>query len=295
MRRLEYIIEEKDDGRRACDFLRREKNFSYALIVKLRHSPDSLRLDGEFIRTVDRIKSGSVLSVLLPETAGEALPNGGIEVPVIYEDEDIIVFNKPAGVPVHPSKGHQTDTLANLYAAKCPGSRFRVIGRLDMDTSGLVVAAKTAHAASVLTESGAEKGYIAIAEGVPRPQKGHIDAPIDDTNPEAHRRFVAPGGRSAVTDYRVLRFGGGLSAEEIFPKTGRTHQIRVHMAYIGCPLAGDELYGGSRERISRHALHRFYMAFFHPESGEKMEFRLPLPPDMQRLFDEMKEEGDAEK
>ena len=164
-----------------------------------------------------------------------------------------------------------------------------------MDTSGLVVAAKTAHAASVLTEGGAEKGYIAIAEGVPSPQKGRIDAPIDVTNPEAHRRFVAPGGRSAVTDYRVLRFGGGLSAEEIFPKTGRTHQIRVHMAYIGCPLAGDELYGGSRERISRHALHRFYMAFFHPESGEKMEFRLPLPPDMQRLFDEMKEEENAEK
>ena len=111
MRRLEYIIEERDAGRRAGDFLRREQHFSYALIVKLRHASDSLKLDGEFIRTIDRLKAGSVLSVELPETAGEALPNAGIFVPVIYEDEDIIVFDKPAGVPVHPSKGHQTDTL----------------------------------------------------------------------------------------------------------------------------------------------------------------------------------------
>ena len=169
MRRLEYIIEQKDEGRRACDFLRREQHFSYALIVKLRHAPESLRLDGEFIRTIDRLKAGSVLSVTLPETAGEAAPNGKISVSVMYEDEDIVVFDKPAGVPVHPSKGHQTDTLANLYAAKYPGSRFRVIGRLDMDTSGVVLAAKNAHAAAVLTDSEIKKGYIAVTEGVPAP------------------------------------------------------------------------------------------------------------------------------
>lgn len=295
MRRLEYVIEPKDEGRRACDFLRREQHFSYALIVKLRHAPESLRLDGEFIRTIDRLKAGSVLSVSLPETAGEAEPNGAIRVPIIYEDEDIAVFDKPAGVPVHPSKGHQTDTLANLYAAKYPNSRFRVIGRLDMDTSGIVLAAKNAHAAAVLTDGEAEKGYIAITEGVPSPPEGRIDAPIDDTNPEAHRRFVAEGGRAAVTDYRVIKSGGGLAAAEVFPKTGRTHQIRVHMAYIGCPLAGDELYGGGRERIGRHALHRFYLSFIHPQSGKQMEFRSPLPADMQRLFDSMSTEERTEK
>lgn len=293
MRRLEYLIEERDAGRRACDFLRRDKHFSYALIVKLRHAPDSLKLDGEFIRTIDRLKAGSVLSVELPETAGEAEPNGGIAVPVIYEDEDIVVFDKPVGVPVHPSKGHQTDTLANLYAARYPNSRFRVIGRLDMDTSGIVLAAKNAHAAAVLTDGEAEKGYTAITQGVPSPLCGRIDAPIDDTNPEAHRRFVAEGGRAAITDYRVIKAGGGLAAAEVFPKTGRTHQIRVHMAYIGCPLAGDELYGGGRELINRHALHRFYMAFCHPQTGERMEFRSPLPEDMQRLLDEMDTERTA--
>lgn len=295
MRRLEYIIEQKDEGRRACDFLRREQHFSYALIVKLRHAPESLRLDGEFIRTIDRLKAGSVLSVTLPETAGEAAPNGGISVSVMYEDEDIVVFDKPAGVPVHPSKGHQTDTLANLYAAKYPCSRFRVIGRLDMDTSGIVLAAKNAHAAAVLTDSEIKKGYIAVTEGVPTPAEGRIDAPIDDTDPKAHRRFVAEGGRAAVTDYRVIKSGGGLAALKVFPKTGRTHQIRVHMSYIGCPLAGDELYGGSRGRINRHALHRFYLEFCHPESGKQMEFRSPLPQDMQKLLDEMSTEERTEK
>lgn len=295
MRRLEYIIEQKDEGRRACDFLRREQHFSYALIVKLRHAPESLRLDGEFIRTIDRLKAGSVLSVTLPETAGEAAPNGKISVSVMYEDEDIVVFDKPAGVPVHPSKGHQTDTLANLYAAKYPCSRFRVIGRLDMDTSGIVLAAKNAHAAAVLTDSEIKKGYIAVTEGVPTPTEGRIDAPIDDTDPKAHRRFVAEGGRAAVTDYRVIKSGGGLAALKVFPKTGRTHQIRVHMSYIGCPLAGDELYGGGRGRINRHALHRFYLEFCHPESGKQMEFRSPLPQDMQKLLDEMSTEERTEK
>lgn len=287
MRKLEYVIKPEDEGRRACDFLRRDKHFSYALIVKLRHSPNAITLDGEYIRTIDRLKAGSLLAVTLPETAGEAEPNAEIEVPTVFEDEDIVVFDKPAGVPVHPSKGHQTDTLANLYAAKYPNSRFRVVGRLDMDTSGLVVAAKNAHAAAVLTDSEAEKGYIAITEGVPTPPKGHIDAPIDDTNPEAHRRFVAEGGRSAVTDYEVIKSGGGMAAVKLFPKTGRTHQIRVHMSYLGCPLCGDELYGGKRKKIGRHALHRFYLCFNHPVSGEKMEFYSELPWDMQKLFDEI--------
>ncbi len=178
MRRLEYIIEQKDEGRRACDFLRREQHFSYALIVKLRHAPESLRLDGEFIRTIDRLKAGSVLSVTLPETAGEAAPNGKISVSVMYEDEDIVVFDKPAGVPVHPSKGHQTDTLANLYAAKYPCSRFRVIGRLDMDTSGIVLAAKNAHAAAVLTDSEKKKAISPLRRAFRRRRRGALTRPL---------------------------------------------------------------------------------------------------------------------
>ena len=287
MRILEYIITDEHDGKRACDFLRRNENFSYALIVKLRHSPDSLKLDGEFIRTVDRLKAGSVLTVEIPETSGGDEPNFELDIPKLYEDDDIIVFDKPAGVPVHPSKGHQTDTLANYCAAHYPCSKFHAIGRLDMDTSGLVLVAKNSHAAAVLTDAEMEKEYIAVAEGEPVAMLGTIKVPIDDTNPEAHRRFVAAGGRAAVTDYEVFAKGENLFAALVRPKTGRTHQIRVHFSFMGNPLAGDELYGGSRTLISRHALHRSRLAFAHPVTGELLSFSSKPPEDMQRLIDRM--------
>ncbi len=287
MRKLEYRITSEHDGKRACDFLRRSKRFSYALIVKLRHSPESIKLDGKIIRTIDKIKAGSVLTVELPETKGEDIPNFDLNVPKVYEDEDIIIFDKPAGVPVHPSKGHQTDTLANYCAAHYPCSKYRVIGRLDMDTSGLVLVAKNSYAAAVLTDSGIEKEYIAIAEGKAPSRAGVIDAPIDDTNPEAHRRFVAEGGRCAVTEYEVVAAGEEIFAAKVRPKTGRTHQIRVHFSYMENPLAGDELYGGSRELISRHALHRSKLAFFHPVTGERLSFSSEPPKDMQKLIAKM--------
>ena len=295
MRRLTYNIEAKDSGKRACDFLRREQKFSYSLIVKLRHSPESITLNGEFIRTIDRIKENDILEVTIPETEGSIEPNADLFAKVIYEDEDITVFDKPAGMPVHPTKGHQNDTLANLCAAKYPCSKFRVIGRLDMDTSGIVLIAKNVHAAAVLTEQEMTKKYIAVTEETPLPLKGRIDLPIDDLNPDAHKRFVSEGGRSAVTDYEVIRSGKGLAEVDVCPKTGRTHQIRVHFSHIGNVLAGDELYGGSRELIKRQALHRYYMSFEHPVTGEKMEFTSALPEDMQSLVDKIIEEGETEK
>ncbi|MGN0628413.1 MAG: RluA family pseudouridine synthase [Oscillospiraceae bacterium] len=287
MRILEYKITDEHDGKRACDFLRRNEHFSYALIVKLRHSPESLKLDGEFIRTIDRLRAGAVLTVELPETKGSEEPNEDLDIPKLYEDDDIIIFDKPPGVPVHPSKGHQTDTLANYCAAHCPCSKFHVIGRLDMDTSGLVLVAKNSHAAAVLTDSQIEKEYIAVAQGTPPSLSGTIDAPIDDTDPEAHRRFVAEGGRSAVTDYEVFAEDENLFAAKVKPKTGRTHQIRVHFSYMGTPLAGDELYGGSRELISRHALHRSRLSFAHPVTGERLCFCSDPPEDMRKLIEDM--------
>ena len=287
MRILKYKIADEHDGKRACDFLRRNEHFSYALIVKLRHSPESLKLDGEFIRTIDRLRAGAVLTVELPETKGSEEPNEDLDIPKLYEDDDIIIFDKPHGVPVHPSKGHQTDTLANYCAAHCPCSKFHVIGRLDMDTSGLVLVAKNSHAAAVLTDSQIEKEYIAVAQGTPPSLSGTIDAPIDDTDPEAHRRFVAEGGRSAVTDYEIFAKGKNLFAAKVKPKTGRTHQIRVHFSYMGTPLAGDELYGGSRELISRHALHRSRLSFAHPVTGERLCFCSDPPEDMRKLIEAM--------
>lgn len=288
MRELEFLIEEKSDGRRACDYLRKEKHFSYSAIVKMRHNPDSLFLDGESIRTVDRIKGKSVLMVHMDDTCGTETANTEINIPVIYEDDDLIVFDKPAGIPVHISKGHLYDTLANVYASKCPGTKFRAVGRLDMNTSGIVIVAKNAYAASVLTDEHFEKRYIAIIEGEPRKAEDVIDAPIDDKDPEAWVRFVAEDGRPAITAYRIICSDGELSVAEVSPQTGRTHQIRVHFSYIGNPLVGDALYGGKTDRMCRHALHRNYVGFTHPVSGEKMEFNSEPPEDMRNLIDEIK-------
>ena len=293
MRKLDFLIEPAFDGVAAANFLRREKHFSYALVVKLRHNPDCLLLDGAPIRTIDKLKAGSVLSVIIPERSGEAIPNDTLSVTILYEDEDIVVFDKPAGLPVHPAKGHQTDTLANYYAARYPCSKFRVIGRLDMDTSGLVLTAKNSHAAAVLTDETMEKQYLAVVSGTPDPPFGRIDHPIDDTDPEAHRRFVSENGRAAVTDYETVLSGKEFSLVRVMPKTGRTHQIRVHFSYIGHILLGDELYGGDREKIGRHALHRSSMTFIHPVTGEKMTFSSPLPEDMQKLVDEIMREKEG--
>lgn len=283
MRKLDYAIPASAGGKRAADWLRREHGYSYGAVVKLRHNPDCLLLDGAPIRTIDPLKSGSTLTVLIPDREAAEAPCPELGIPVIYEDEDLIVFDKPAGIPCHPSKGHGTGTLANFYAAVCPGSRFRVIGRLDKDTSGLVLAAKNAYAAKTLTDYPPEKEYLAVLTGIPEEREGTVDLAIDDRDPENQRRFVSEEGRPSRTDYRILAEGGGYSLALVSPKTGRTHQIRVHFSAIGCPLAGDLLYGGNPALIRRHALHRSRIVFLHPVTGERLEFSSPLPEDMADL------------
>ncbi|HPD88196.1 MAG TPA: RluA family pseudouridine synthase [Oscillospiraceae bacterium] len=283
MRKLDFSIPEDADGKRAADWLRREQGFSYGAVVKLRHNPDCLLLDGAPIRTIDPLRNGSLLTVFIPDREAAEVPCPELDIPILYQDEDLIVFDKPAGVPCHPSKGHGTGTLANFYAAVCPGSRFRILGRLDKDTSGLVLAAKNACAAKTLTDHPPEKEYLAVLTGVPKEREGTIDLAIDDRDPENRRRFVSEEGRPSRTDYRILAEGGGYSLALVSPKTGRTHQIRVHFSAIGCPLAGDALYGGDRTLIQRHALHRSRIVFTHPLTGERMEFTSPLPEDMASL------------
>lgn len=283
MRRLDYPVPEDANGKRAADWLRREQGYSYGAIVKLRHNPGCLLQDGAPIRTIDPLKSGAVLTVLVPDREAAEIPCPELCVPVLYQDEDVVVFDKPAGVPCHPSKGHGNGTLANFYAALCPGSRFRVLGRLDKDTSGLVLAAKNAYAAKVLTDRPPQKEYLAVLTGVPGDREGVIDLPIDDRNPENRRRFVSEEGRPAETAYRILAEGNGYSLALVLPKTGRTHQIRVHFSAIGCPLAGDMLYGGDTALLKRQALHRSRIAFTHPVTGARMEFSSPPPEDMAEL------------
>ena len=288
MRELVFHITAEHDGKQAYHYLRYCRNFSYALIVKMRHTENSLLLDGVPIRTIDRIKAGSVLKAYIPESESYFIPNSELEIKTLYEDEDIVVFDKPVHMPVHPSKNHQTDTVANYCAARYGNAKFHVVGRLDMDTSGIIVIGRHSHAAAVLTKNGGEKEYIAIVEGVLKEPSGIIDAPIDDSDPQVHKSFIAETGQPSVTEYEAIAANGVLTAVRVHPKTGRTHQIRVHFAHIGHPLCGDELYGGSLEHIDRQALHRNKIVFEHPITGAVLKFESPLPADMQKLLDEIK-------
>lgn len=287
MRELVFNITAEHDGKQAYHYLRYCEHFSYALIVKMRHTENSLLLDGVPIRTIDRIKSGSVLKAYIPEGESYFTPNSDLKIDMLYEDEDIVVFDKPVNMPVHPSKNHQTDTVANYCAAKYGNAKFHVVGRLDMDTSGIIVIGKHSHSAAVLTKNGGEKEYIAIVEGALEEPSGIIDLPIDDSDPAVHKSFIAESGQPSVTEYETIATNGVLSAVRVRPKTGRTHQIRVHFSYIGHPLCGDELYGGSLEHIGRQALHRSRMVFEHPINRSVLRFKSPLPEDMQKLLEKI--------
>ena len=212
---------------------------------------------------------------------------------IVYEDPDIIVLNKAAGVLVHPGHGHFDDTLGNflMYYYKNTGeeSDFHPVHRLDKGTSGLVVVAKHPHAQEKLKNQlhtgDFRRVYLAICDGTPPEASGTVDAPIGPVEGSPTAREVRPDGRPARTRYRVLRTWGPRSLVELELETGRTHQIRVHMAHIGCPLTGDFLYGRSNPAlIARPALHSARLKLTHPITRERLCFSAPLPADMAALI-----------
>ncbi len=241
-------------------------------------------LDGEPVRTIDRLRAGAVLTLNLPQDKSTAEPQAA-DFEVVYEDDDILVINKPAGLAMHPTHNHQGDTLANAVAyyltQKGKDAVFRVAGRLDKGTSGLVVCALHKMAASKLNGN-YDKTYLAIVEGKYE-GCGTIDAPIIRPDPMKTLRAVGEGGEEAITHWTSLGCNGSLSLLEITLETGRTHQIRVHFASQGTPLAGDEMYSGSTDKIGRHALHCSKLEMPHPVTNKKMVFSAPLPQDMATL------------
>lgn len=227
---------------------------------------------------------GDVIVLHMDEFGGSAniVPNSSLSADIVYESRNLVVFNKPAGMPVHPSVRHRSDTLANLFAYLYPDCVFRAVNRLDKDTSGLCIIAKNAYAANLLQHD-CQKIYYAAVHGQTG-MTGHIDAPIAREQESIIIRCVRSDGRRAVTDYRKITENEEFSLLEIHLETGRTHQIRVHMSYSGHPLAGDELYGGSRGRIGRQALHCGKITFREPETGEIITAEAELPEDMKSLF-----------
>lgn len=260
--RSEIVITAGEEGLTLGEVLKR-RGFSRRLTVRLKHTEGGMTREGVLLRTVDRVRSGDRVLLCCEET-GCLEPSAELKVPVLYEDGETVVFDKPPGMPVHPSMKHHGDTLGNCFAAMYPGLTFRPVNRLDRDTSGCVLIAKSQYAAAAL-QGRFEKEYLALCCG--HPAGGIIDAPIAREQESLIKRCVREDGRAAVTEFKVIAASERYSLCRVFPRTGRTHQIRVHFAYIGCPLAGDELYGGSREDISRQALHCTELRFESPEGG----------------------------
>lgn len=240
--------------------------------------------------------AGQRVQVTLPPPERTTLEPEAIPLGIVYEDDDLLVVDKPAGLVVHPSPGHAGHTLVNAVLAHCPNlsgiggeGRPGIVHRLDKDTSGLIIVAKNdaAHLslARQLKERKIEKTYLALVEGRVRPAGGVIDAPIARDPRHRKRMAVVARGRDARTRYRVLREADGRSLLEVRPETGRTHQIRVHLASIGHPIAGDALYGRRRDpSLARQFLHAQRLAFRHPRTGERIELEAPLADDLARYL-----------
>ena len=251
-----------------------------------------------------RLTPGERILLDLPEPAEADPEPEEIPLDILFEDEDLLVINKPKGMVVHPAPGHESGTLVNALLHHCGDSlsgiggvkRPGIVHRLDKDTSGLMLAAKTdrAHAslAAQLGDHSLHRVYAALLIGTPRPAEGVVDLPVG-RHPRDRKKMAAgvPGGRSAVTHYRVLESFPGYSYAECVLETGRTHQIRVHMASLGHPVAGDPLYGGKCALpLSSQCLHAREICFRHPVTGEDMTFSCPLPPEFSAVLQKLRDE-----
>lgn len=288
---LEYTIEPEFDGERLMTVLKRHFKMSTVLIKEQRTYSDGFLLNGEHIRTVDSVHTGDKLTVTLHDKASENISPVKIPIDVVYEDEDILVVNKAPNMPTHISVGNYENSLANAvmyhYAQNGEEHLFRAVNRLDADTSGLMTIAKNSYAHARLADeiqSGIlTRKYMCIVEGDIE-HNGTVDAPIARKTGSAIERCVLEDGHKAVTHYKVVERYGDYTLLEMTLETGRTHQIRVHMAHIGHPLAGDWLYGTEdKENVPRQMLHSCFLCLIHPVTGKKIELHSKMPPDMENF------------
>ena len=284
MREFTLVIPENMAGREIKYILKSHFGFSSRLITALKEG-DGITLCGkkEFVNKA--VSAGDILKISLPDKPSENIVPQNIPLDILFEDEDILVINKPPKMPTHPSVYHNENTIANavIYYFRDIPFTFRAPSRLDRDTSGVLIIAKNAFSADGISKqikNGTfRKEYAAICVGVPNPKSGTITAPIKREKDGIIKRVIAPDGKPAVTDYTVVSEHNGLCLVSLFPKTGRTHQIRLHLSHIGTPIYADFLYGqevlGERLR-----LHCRSVSFIHPITKEAVKISAPLPSDM---------------
>lgn len=267
--------------------------YSHSVIVSLKRTPQGIVKNGVWARTGDVLHASDTLQIRIEETLSSAnivpIP---LPFPVVYEDADLLVINKPSGMPIHPSQGNYDNTLANAaayyYQKKKEPFIYRCINRLDRDTTGLLILAKHSYSASLLSRMVANRDihreYLAVVKGKTE-LSGVVEAPIGRKEGSTIERQVDfEHGDYARTIYRRLYCEGGYSLLSLSLDTGRTHQIRVHMNYIGHPLPGDFLYCPDYTKIRRQALHSYRLSFLHPITKEALSFTAPLPDDMRAFF-----------
>ena len=256
-------------------------------------------VDGNATNAGYRLRAGQSVEIQVPDPAPSHMLPQSIPISVVYEDEHLLVVDKPAGMPVHPGVGHPDSTLLNAVlgldseiGSVGGQSRPGLVHRLDKDTSGLILVAKTDqahdHLSAQFKDRSIQKGYLALVAGYPEPTDAIIDAPVGRDPDDRKKMAVVDDGRPASTLYRTLQRFRGCSFIDVRPKTGRTHQIRVHFASIGHPIIGDETYGQADPRLERHFLHAAHLGFKHPATGERVELRAPLPNDLQAVLDELR-------
>ena len=289
---LTYTIKPEQEGMQLLDFLR-SKGFSRGILSSMKADKNAIQLNGERGFGKSILQAGDSLHIHIPEADNtENILPVKMDLSILYEDEDILVINKAADMPVHPSIGNYDNTLANgvTWYFKEKGQQFvyRCINRLDRDTTGALILAKNPYSAAVLSaqmkQRQIRRTYLAIVQGI-APEQGTIDAPIGRAADSTIERQVDfANGESAVTHYERLATYHSYSLIELHLETGRTHQIRVHMKHIGHPLLGDFLYHPEDHSISRQALHCASLTFTHPITGETLTINAKLPEDMQQLL-----------
>jgi 23S rRNA pseudouridine1911/1915/1917 synthase len=308
-----FVVGETEAGLR-LDRLLFEKGYSPSrTAVQRAIVQGEIRLNGMICKPGSKVKAGDVVEGDVKLPAEQIIRPQKIKLDIIYEDEYIIVINKPRGLVVHPGAGSAEGTLVNALLHRYPDivdigdhTRPGIVHRLDKDTTGLMVAAKNATAylnlARDFQRRDVKRIYLALVYGRPEAKRGIIDAPIGRHPVDRKRMAVRRNGRHATTEYRVVESHDGISLVEAALMTGRTHQIRVHMAAIGHPVVGDPLYGPGRipaavrstavrhliEGLKGQALHAFRLAFKHPATGKKMCFEVPLPPDISLLLNTLR-------
>ena len=281
-------------GRTIESLLRQEFRFSRRQLIALKKN-NGILLNGNPVFAKTILRGGEHLLLKFPPPPPQNISAENIALAIVYEDADLVVVNKPAGMLVHPVRYHLTGTLANAltyhWQTRGEGATFHPVHRLDQPTSGLLLIAKSSWShqqLSVQLKNGEiNRFYLAITEGIPPQTGGVISAPLKK-GAEGIKRVIAPDGQSAITHYRLLNHTTQTAFLLVRLITGRTHQIRVHLAHLGTPLWGDPLYGQLDEQFPRPALHAFSLNFQHPRHHRRLKFRAALPPDLIHLISQLK-------